>query len=139
MNREEPSRYVALETCDVLVDLLPIAGSDDEPARAGLQRGLRVWRTERFLDAARSPGWSRALYVPVLSEQRNAYANYAVLLTPKGAKSFEARGIRGATGCEIDQFKARAQYTHTCPIAIVRSGRIDARRGGGGCGGWGAG
>ena len=98
MNREEPSRYVALETCDVLVDLLPIAGSDDEPARAGLQRGLRVWRTERFLDAARSPGWSRALYVPVLSEQRNAYANYAVLLTPKGAKSFEARGIRGATG-----------------------------------------
>ena len=95
LNREESSRYVPLGSCDVLVDLLPIAGSDDEQARASLQRGMRVWRTERFLDAARSPGWSRALYIPGFSERRNAYAEYALLLTPKGVKSFETRGVTG--------------------------------------------
>ena len=95
LNLEEPSRYIPMERCDVLVDLLPIAGSDDASSRAALQRGLVIWRTARFLDAARSPAWSRALYVPWLSERRNAYAQYALLLTPKGVEALKARGVRG--------------------------------------------
>lgn len=79
MNREEASRYVPLRSCDYLVDLLPIKGSDDERERRELHRGFTPWRTARFLDAAHSPSWSRALYVPLLSERRNAYAEYAVL------------------------------------------------------------
>ena len=79
LNREEPSRYVPLHTCDVLVDLLPTAGAADERERRALHRGRRAWRTWPFLDAARSPSWSRAVYIPALSARRNAYGSYVVL------------------------------------------------------------
>ena len=78
-NKEEFSRYVKLSECDLLVDLLPIPGADDEQSRRALHRGLTPLRRYRFLDAARSPGLTRALYVPGLSERRNAYAEYALL------------------------------------------------------------
>ena len=67
-------------SCDVLVDLLPMAGADDERARRQLQSGRRAARTRPFLDAARSPGWSRALFVPWLSDKKNVYAEYALLV-----------------------------------------------------------
>ena len=79
MNREEPSRYVPLPTCDWLVDLLPADGAPDEAARRHLQKGFRSWQTVPFLDAPRSPAWSRALYVPFVSDTRNAYVEYALM------------------------------------------------------------
>ena len=79
-NREESSRYVRTTTCDVLFDLLPAAGAADERERSRLHSGFRPSRTAPFLDTARSPAWSRALYVPWLSEKRNAYAVYAMLV-----------------------------------------------------------
>ena len=93
LNREEPSRYIPLESCDVLVDLLPISGSNDQAERAAFQRNLFRWRAAPFLDAARSPSWSRALYVPMVSDHSNAYAEYALLLTPRGRKNLAARGV----------------------------------------------
>lgn len=80
LNKEETERYVPLHTCDVLVDLLPAIGAADEKARRALHKGRVAWRTRPFLDAARSPVWSRALYVPGLSAKRNAYAEYALLV-----------------------------------------------------------
>ena len=75
-NREEESRYVPPERCDVLVDLeLPSDGEGGHPAA----RGKSVWRSRPFLDAARSPGWARALLVPYLSDASNVYARYVVL------------------------------------------------------------
>ena len=79
-NREEPSRYVPHAHCDMLIDLLPIPDTDDYYQRVDLQYGFDVWRSAPFLDAARSAAWSRALYVPLLSARRNAYAEYALLL-----------------------------------------------------------
>jgi len=79
-NAEESSRYVPIETCDVLVDLLPMNGAADEQERRRLHHGRQpMLPTWRFLDAAHSPRWSRALYVPYLSDARNAYAQYAAL------------------------------------------------------------
>ena len=85
MNREEASRYIPLEQCDVLADLLPLPGSDDEHERAKLHRGLVPWRTAPFLDAAHSPSWSRALYIPMLSARRNLFVEYALLISRKRA------------------------------------------------------
>ena len=79
-NLEEASRYVPLSSCDVLVDLLPEPDAPDARERVQMHRGLQPWRTHPFLDAASSPGWSRALYVPVLSDTRNVYAQYALLV-----------------------------------------------------------
>ena len=80
MNREEASRYVPLASCDVLVDLMPASGAADEAERRRLHRGRRPARSAPFLDAARSAGWSRALYIPHLSNARNVFVEYAMLV-----------------------------------------------------------
>ena len=75
-NRDEPSLYTDGRRCDVLIDLrLP----DSAPPKGVKQARLVTWRSRRFLDPARSPAWSRALWVPFgVSERRNAWAQYEV-------------------------------------------------------------
>ena len=83
-NQEEAARYVRVGACDALVDILPIPGADDERARRDIQRGFQTLLSVPFLDASRSPGWSRALYVPLLSGRANSYAQYAVMARTGG-------------------------------------------------------
>ncbi|POM62841.1 Alpha mannosyltransferase [Phytophthora palmivora] len=75
-NREEPSRYVPLETCDYVVDLnLPS------------QKEIKFWEepstwelvhSESFLDAERSKSPYRSFYIPMLTPQYVKYADYAI-------------------------------------------------------------
>jgi len=73
-NRDEPAAYTSEDRCDVIVDL-ELPGDAAPRSRAG----WHVWARRPFLDADRSPSWSRALYVPWLTAGRNVYANYSVL------------------------------------------------------------
>ena len=57
--------------CDVLVDY-------EEAFATSPIEGMAIWRDRPFLDAAHSPGWSRALYIPYLSKKRNTFARYVV-------------------------------------------------------------
>ncbi|EEY65024.1 putative alpha mannosyltransferase [Phytophthora infestans T30-4] len=75
-NREEPSRYVPLETCDYVVDL-------NLPG----QQELKFWEepetwelvhSEPFLDAERSKSPYRSFYLPILTPQYVKYADYAI-------------------------------------------------------------
>ena len=73
--QDEPSAYVREAECDFVVDLELEGGAPHRSTTAT----WHVWARRRFLDASRSPSWSRAFYVPKLSEQRNAYADYVLL------------------------------------------------------------
>ena len=73
--QDEPSAYARESSCDFIVDLeLPGEGSHRSASAA-----WHVWARRRFLDASRSPSWSRAFFVPRLSEKRNTYADYVLL------------------------------------------------------------
>ena len=84
-NREEPSRYVPLRSCDALIDLLPRShanDANDAPKRRQLrQQGRQLWRAHPFLRAEASPSWSRRLYAPRAADEGNVYTDYAVLVT----------------------------------------------------------
>jgi hypothetical protein len=53
-------------------------------SRRAREVGMRLQTKLAFLDAAHSPSWSRAFYIPVLSYQRNKFGQYAVLASPRG-------------------------------------------------------
>ncbi|KAH7460792.1 Alpha-1,2-mannosyltransferase ALG9 [Phytophthora ramorum] len=75
-NREEPSRYVDIEACDFVVDL-NLPGQKEikfweEPATWELVHSVP------FLDAERSKSPYRSFYIPMLTPQYVAYADYAI-------------------------------------------------------------
>ena len=75
-NREEPGRYAPVKSCDWLVEL-ELPTDAETPSRK--TKEWRVAARRPFLDAARTPAWARALYVPGLSAKHAAYAEYVVL------------------------------------------------------------
>eukprot|EP00947_MAST-08B_sp_MAST-8B-sp1_P004374 g4374.t1 len=85
-NKEEPSRYVALDTCDYVVDLeLP---GQDEPVLD--QQDPDRWKlvaSAPFLDAERSHRLFRAFYVPRLGASKVAYGRYHAVRQVKKASS----------------------------------------------------
>ncbi|KAL1518698.1 hypothetical protein AB1Y20_002985 [Prymnesium parvum] len=74
-NADEPSAYEKESNCDFIVDL---ELASDRTHRSATP-AWHVWTQHRFLDASRSPSWSRALYIPMISDQYNTYADYVVL------------------------------------------------------------
>ena len=89
LNLAEPSRYVDMETCDWVVDLV-LEGQREAEYRVrrvvkeevGGCRIEWVWRVVgrwRFLDAERSARWSRAFYIPHLSSLGNRWGEYQLL------------------------------------------------------------
>ncbi|KAE9025188.1 Alpha-1,2-mannosyltransferase [Phytophthora fragariae] len=82
-NREEPSRYVPIETCDYVVDL-NLPGQQEtkfweEPAT------WELVHSEPFLDAERSKSPYRSFYIPMLTPQYVKYADYAIYKRKKTA------------------------------------------------------
>ena len=75
-NREEPGRYAPIKSCDWLVEL-ELPTDAETPSRKAKE--WRVAARRPFLDAARTPAWARALYVPGLAAKHAAYAEYVVL------------------------------------------------------------
>uniref|UniRef100_A0A2P2I866 Mannosyltransferase n=1 Tax=Hirondellea gigas TaxID=1518452 RepID=A0A2P2I866_9CRUS len=79
LNQEETDRYVKPQSCHYLVDM-------DSPNAGGLEPQYSAqtdkWKTVisfPFLDAARSPRWLRAFYVPFYTERHCAYNSYNLL------------------------------------------------------------
>ncbi|KAJ0409729.1 hypothetical protein ATCC90586_003237 [Pythium insidiosum] len=75
-NAEEPTRYVPLEACDLVVDL-DLADQQETKFWEHPETWQRVHEVP-FLDAARSPSPYRALYVPFWTPQRVTMASYSV-------------------------------------------------------------
>ena len=92
-NREEVSRYVEVGECDWIVDLLLEGQKEGEyrvrrVVKEEVVEGGKtcrvgwVWRVVgrwRFLDADKSARWSRAVYIPWLSERGNRWGEYQLL------------------------------------------------------------
>ncbi|KAG7397570.1 mannosyltransferase [Phytophthora boehmeriae] len=82
-NREEPSRYVHIETCDFVVDLnLPGQHETkfwEEPST------WELVHSEPFLDAYRSVSPYRSFYIPGLTPQYVKYADYAIYKRKKSS------------------------------------------------------
>ena len=68
---------VEVGACDYLVDL--DLRDQAEPSYLADRATWEVVAQRRFLDAGRSPVWSRALYVPWVSDRHNTYAPYVAL------------------------------------------------------------
>eukprot|EP00038_Savillea_parva_P010725 m.192314 g.192314 ORF g.192314 m.192314 type:complete len:575 (-) comp18618_c0_seq1:93-1817(-) len=79
MNREEPSRYVSVETCDFVVDRDAGTEADHEPRFTHLTKDWDRVLCRPFLDAARTPALFRAFYIPKLSESQTLYVDYCLL------------------------------------------------------------
>mmetsp|Transcript_15507 Transcript_15507/g.52308 ORF Transcript_15507/g.52308 Transcript_15507/m.52308 type:complete len:163 (+) Transcript_15507:1557-2045(+) len=80
VNREEPSRYVHLEECDLFVG----AEGGDAP------RDGDGWTTvleEPMLDVDASPTLTRAFWIPRLSARRNTYTVMALFARPTDVKA----------------------------------------------------
>ena len=85
-NREATAFYARQSECDFLVEqqrgagheLLDV-GSQVQAESAGVKGVWRVLAARPFLDAAASPFLTRVLYLPPLSQQRNAYVTYTLL------------------------------------------------------------
>lgn len=78
MNRAEPSRYVSLQACDLLVDL-------DTPATTALEPAYRHHKDFKelvcfpFLDASRTYVFYRSFFVPILSGRHSHFNDYCLL------------------------------------------------------------
>jgi len=79
-NRDEPDRYVPLDSCDFLVDLA--TGTTDDPLEPDFgsdQTRFRVLYQHPFLLAQRSPRLLRAFHVPWLSQRHCRFGAYQLL------------------------------------------------------------
>lgn len=78
-NREEPSRYVAPETCDYLVELLLDDGNTPEHKLDPLDENIwEVLSSSPYLDVAQSALPWRAFHVPGFSDKKNVFAQYVI-------------------------------------------------------------
>lgn len=79
MNREEPSRYVPLDTCDYLVDLeTPDHVLTHEPDYGAMSKVFRRLYSHPFLISSKSHWFYRAFYVPYVSVKRTSFSNYTL-------------------------------------------------------------
>ncbi|RLN67629.1 hypothetical protein BBP00_00001494 [Phytophthora kernoviae] len=82
-NREEPSRYVDIETCDFVVDLnLP---GQHETKFWEKPSTWELVHSEPFLDADRSASPYRSFFIPGLTSQYVNYADYAIYKRKKSS------------------------------------------------------
>ncbi|XP_042763315.1 alpha-1,2-mannosyltransferase ALG9 isoform X1 [Panthera leo] len=100
-NLEEPSRYIDISKCHYLVDLDTMRETPREPKYSSNREEWISLAYRPFLDASRSSKLLRAFYVPFLSDQYTAYANYTIL---KPRKAKQIRKKSGGTSL------VRAQY-----------------------------
>jgi len=92
LNKEEPSRYVPLGSCDYFVELLPDGATDEAITKALTKNGefrpsnWQVVDTWPFLnvDASRSP--FRALYIPHFTPRYVSYGAYTLLGKKRGKR-----------------------------------------------------
>eukprot|EP00466_Bigelowiella_natans_P004363 jgi/Bigna1/69697/fgenesh1_pg.9_\ len=74
--KEETSRYVEADMCSYIVDL-ELDGDDGiRYSSSGFSKKWEEIESLPFLDASQSPTYTRAFYVPVLSERMNTWAKY---------------------------------------------------------------
>ena len=92
-NRGERERYVPIETCEWIVDLVLDGQSEQEyrhrrvvqhevGAKGAACEVESVWRVVgrwRFVDSEKSLRWSRAYWVPWWSEKHNVWGEYQLL------------------------------------------------------------
>uniref|UniRef100_A0ABI7YBG3 Mannosyltransferase n=1 Tax=Felis catus TaxID=9685 RepID=A0ABI7YBG3_FELCA len=100
-NLEEPSRYIDISKCHYLVDLDTMRETPREPKYSSNREEWISLAYRPFLDASRSSKLLRAFYVPFLSDQYTAYANYTIL------KPRKAKQIRKKSG---DRRRAEPPY-----------------------------
>mmetsp|Transcript_17144 Transcript_17144/g.44666 ORF Transcript_17144/g.44666 Transcript_17144/m.44666 type:complete len:545 (+) Transcript_17144:101-1735(+) len=82
MNREEPSRYVVLSTCDFAVDR-----DDGDGSALSSRDGWERVACRPFLDATRtSSAIFRALYIPLIDESRVVFSDYCLLKNTRHKK-----------------------------------------------------
>ncbi|GAB5577065.1 alpha-1 [Prionailurus iriomotensis] len=89
-NLEEPSRYIDISKCHYLVDLDTMRETPREPKYSSNREEWISLAYRPFLDASRSSKLLRAFYVPFLSDQYTAYANYTIL-KPRKAKQIRKK------------------------------------------------
>uniref|UniRef100_A0A1B6CT78 Mannosyltransferase n=3 Tax=Clastoptera arizonana TaxID=38151 RepID=A0A1B6CT78_9HEMI len=85
-NREEPSRYVNISTCDYLVDLDNGVETPREPNYSQQTDKWTVVKGIPFIDAARSNQLLRAFYVPIVWERYCHFHMYNLLKVKKPSK-----------------------------------------------------
>ncbi|KAJ1346046.1 Mitochondrial 28S ribosomal protein S22 [Parelaphostrongylus tenuis] len=79
MNREEPSRYVPLDTCDYVVDLeTPDNVHTHEPNYGAMSDVFRRLYTHPFLISSKSHWFYRAFFIPYVSVKRTSFSNYTL-------------------------------------------------------------
>ncbi|CAG0901536.1 unnamed protein product, partial [Darwinula stevensoni] len=79
-NVEEPSRYVEPWMCEFLVDVEFADGETEaEPHFSADTENWTLVKSWPFLDAARSPQFLRAFYVPFLTPEYCEYGSYVLL------------------------------------------------------------
>uniref|UniRef100_A0A8C7A2K8 Mannosyltransferase n=1 Tax=Neovison vison TaxID=452646 RepID=A0A8C7A2K8_NEOVI len=93
-NLEEPSRYIDISKCHYLVDLDTMRETPREPKYSSNRDEWISLAYRPFLDASRSSRLLRAFYVPFLSDQYTAYANYTILKPRKTKQIRKKSGDR---------------------------------------------
>ncbi|KAK6025100.1 plasmid Maintenance Protein, partial [Ostertagia ostertagi] len=79
MNKEEPSRYVPLDTCDYVVDLeTPEHTTVNEPNYGAMSDVFRRLYSHPFLISSESHWFFRAFFIPRLSVKETTFANYTL-------------------------------------------------------------
>lgn len=80
-NLEEPSRYVNVSSCHLLIDLdsPPGGETENEPRYSDITNAWKSVYSEQFLDSSRSHPFFRAFYLPFLSTARNSFLEYHLL------------------------------------------------------------
>lgn len=78
LNKEEPSRYVPIDNCDVIIDKDDAVSSRLEPRFSQLS-GFQVVFSAPFSDITAPAGMFKSFYVPLLFKRRNIFVRYLVL------------------------------------------------------------
>lgn len=79
-NEEHPNQYVDPSDCRFLVEARFDESNTHSRSKAFASGDWVDVKVEKFLDATRSPTLTRIFYLPGLSERRNAYVDYALLV-----------------------------------------------------------
>lgn len=77
-NREEPSRYVPLETCDFLVDMKTDVTTEWEPDYSN-RTDWNLVLSSNYLDSKRTSQYYRLFYIPYLFEHNAVFNTYYLL------------------------------------------------------------
>jgi len=87
MNREEPSRYVDVGSCDFLVDFDNGQTAATEPNFAADTDHWELVFSSKFLIASKSHQLLRSFFIPFLSERHCVFGQYQLLKARKSART----------------------------------------------------